>query len=215
MKKRFVGLMALLTCLSLGLVGHEFDIEPISSPDLRSERDLFMRSHSFADQGSDFLSNEFDKEEQAYKDQNTQTLFFHATFMDEVIGYISFDASGDHKVHVRHLAIDPEMYEPALIKELLFTVFQVVPQVGFISLVANLQQVDVLQLLEELGFEFACEHQDGIFCTYELFVNNKCKICDVLYGPSFWYGNGDEWDSGSYVTIQEAFSEADDNAGNE
>jgi len=215
MKKRFVGLTMLLTCLSLGLVGHEFDVEPISSPDLRSERDLFMRSHNFADQGSDFLSDEFDKEELAYKDQNTQTSFFHATFMDEVIGYISFDTHPDHKVYVRHLAIDSDMYEPALIKELLFTVFQVVPQVSFITLVVNLQQVDVTGLLEELGFESVCEHQDGIFGTYELFVNNKCKICDVLYGSSFWYGNGDEADWGSYVTVQEAFSDADDNAGNE
>ncbi|MCX5924174.1 MAG: hypothetical protein NTZ68_02005 [Candidatus Dependentiae bacterium] len=215
MKKRFVGLMVLLTCLPLGLVGHEFDIELILSPDLRKERDLFMRSHSFADQDSDFLSDEFDKEELAYKDQNGQTLFFHAIFMDEVIGYISFDTLADHKVHVRHLAIDKEMYEPVLIKELLFTVFQVVPQVGFITLVANLQQVDIIALLEELGFEFVDKPQGGIFGTYELFVNNKCKICDVLYGSDFWYGNGYEWDSGLHVPVLEDFSDADDNAGNE
>ena len=213
MNKRFIGFMVFLTGISLGLKAYEFEVERIATSNLLQERDLFMRFHKAVDKNSDFLSQEFDKEELDYKNLNSETLFFHAIFSDVVIGYISFDIGQDFCVHIRHLAIDPEMYEPALIKELLFAVFQVVPQVSFISLVASEQQADVTALLEELGFEITQKSQDEIFSLYELYVNSKCKICDVLYGSNFWYGNGDEGDWGSYVNAQEPYNHADDAAG--
>ncbi|HSW76646.1 MAG TPA: hypothetical protein VLG50_06360 [Candidatus Saccharimonadales bacterium] len=201
--KKICILLAFLISMSLGLVAYEFQVQPITSADLSQERDLFMKFHGIVSENSEFLSQEFDQEEHIYKNPNSQSLFYHAIYQGFVVGYISFEVGPNYTVFIRQLAIDLEMGEPiVLIRELLYTIFQAVPQVSLIALVANLEREDIVNALEELGFEHEENIQERTFGTYGLFVTTKCKICDVLYGPNFWYGNGTEDDWGSPVSLQ-------------
>lgn len=182
----------------------DFSVEAIVSESLEQEKALFFKFYStYCHIPSEnamtqrMLTVAFDREQKAYQSRST-TLFFHAMIQDQVIGYISCDVGQGYKVHVRQLIIDPDYFDAMLIKELLFAIFESIPQVKSIILQCPLGCSDIQQVLESFGFTVKSLQGDSslsLYVTYEIEVHPKCKICDVMYGDQYWEMVGHELES--------------------
>ncbi|MBP9764988.1 hypothetical protein KBD08_01495 [Candidatus Babeliales bacterium] len=184
----------LLICLGMvyTILPSDFCVEKIKSSDLRQEQDLFVRFYTHYCGASDEIGKAvalFEQEKTAYIQAHPAHLFFHATIENDVVGYISCTMCPGYEVIIKQLAVDPDLYDSVLVKELLFAIFSMLPKTKYVSMRCPKACLDMCALLQDLGFKQVSREQSkqvDIFVEYELYVNPKCKICDVLYGDNFW-----------------------------
>lgn len=143
----------------------------------------------------------FHAESDAYEQNFTNRIFLQATLLDEVVGYISCQIDCEHEIYISQIAFDPEKYDSLMIQELLFALFQSMPKIKVISISCPAFCPELMQVLQELGFvqtdKLSSTNGVDLFVTYALKVHPKCGMCQILYGPDFWYQDVDDdsdWD---------------------
>ncbi len=192
MKKRVVSFLFLMS-ISWSVFTHEFKLSLIASEDLRQERQLFMdfwqvicfndvRENEKFEDVPGMITQVFDREEADYLEQSGKSFFVHALFMDQVIGYISFDVFVDNQACVRQFALDKDMFDESLIKALVLSIFDYMPQCRKLSMDVCSEFVDLIEVLQGLGFVLNPEPLG----VYELYVGDRCQICVAMHGPDFW-----------------------------
>ncbi len=200
MKIKFL-LISLIICNFLNIVSQNFVIKPIESLDLRQEKILFEKSlQAFFEINASsiilkqVLEDTFQTEEKDYLDQTSNVLFFHALLDDQVIGYISCDLLDGYHVHIRQLVVDSEVFTTDIVKELLFVVSKNYPKATSITISCLTGFQEMTDFLKALGFlklEPKLKPVLQFYSIYELRLNSKCKICELLY-PNIWTDELDE-----------------------
>lgn len=136
------------------------------------------------------LQEAFLKEAKSYAYSVDNRIFLQATVADEIVGYLSCHIHTDNKILISQMAFDPVKYDSVLVKELLFVLFQIMPNVKLISVVCPAFCPDLINLFQELGFAqvntTVLSDWTDLFVEYELQVHPKCAMCKILYGPDFW-----------------------------
>lgn len=201
----FVALAFLLYVGSANAINNIL-VLPIISDNLSAERELFIKFQKSGfdgigiakEAGQFFFAMDleaFNKDCDDYNAHSENVYFFNAIFDNKLVGYISFEVQENRAVNIRQIAIDPEMYDDSLVKELLFALFQDIPQVRYITCALRTPHKEVMSVFYELGFSLVGDQFPFVF---ELVVSNKCKICEVLYGVDFWNdgdAEGGDWDT--------------------
>ncbi len=176
-------------------------IKQIESANLAQEKIIFEKF--FKDFGSINSSNEIlskivqdamQVEELDYSDPSSSAVFFHAIFNDRVIGYISCDILPGFHVHIRQLIIDSEFLNFSIIKEMIFAVFENYPKTKIISVSCFAGCQEIIQFFKSFGFvkvEPLLRSSLEFCILYELKINSKCKICELLY-PNIWLDQENE-----------------------
>ncbi len=179
MKKIFIISLLFLMGMGRGIEACAFKIGLINSNDLSKERELFEKEDSLAS----FFPHGFDDQEAYIQTHIDNSLCINAIFMDQVIGYIFFDIGLDYHAYVRELVLDLAMLDSNLVKALILSIFDYVPQCSGISIQLTLsaESIDIIQVCKDIGF--VRDHLTGM---YELVVHDRCQICAVLYKEDFW-----------------------------
>lgn len=177
-------------------ISSDFIVEKITAESLSIQKKLFMKFHEVFsglsvqnDSALQVVDEVFAQEEEAYVSISSKSMFFHALLDDQVIGYISCDVADNHNISIRQLLVDPEMFDVTLIKELLFAIFLAMPQVKNLMIYCPVGCTEMHALLLELGFGLIDTKVMNNMISYEVYqiaIQPKCKICDVLYGEEFW-----------------------------
>jgi N-acetylglutamate synthase-like GNAT family acetyltransferase len=200
MKSKF-----LLAFLIIGnfsnIISQNFVIKPIESLNLSQEKILFEKfaQDFFGIDASNVMFNQvlqeaFQAEEKDYLDHVPEVLFFHALLDGKVIGYVSCQLLDDYHVHIRQLVVDPEVFTTDIVKELLLMVFKKSLKAKSITiscLVCFQEMIDFLKAVGFLKLEPILKPFLQFCSMYELKVNSKCKICELLY-PNIWTSELDE-----------------------
>lgn len=200
MKIKFL-LASLIICNFLNIVSQNFVIKPIESLNLGQEKILFEKFTQFflgIDASSimfkQILQDTFQAEENDYLNPMSNVLFFHALLDDQVIGYVSCDLLDSYNVHIRQLVVDPELFTTDIVKELLLIVFENYPKAKSITISCLPGFQEMADFLRNLGFvklEAELKPSLQFYSIYELRLNSKCKICELLY-PNIWTNELDE-----------------------
>jgi hypothetical protein len=187
MKKKILSILFLIG-FSCGLFAHEFEISHISSHDLSKQKELFitfwqeMYDRDGKEIDLDDVSREFENDQEAYEQESEDGFFIQATLMDQVVGYMSFELRDFEKVFIHKFVVHPAISDQTLIKALILSIFDYVPQCSVIRVNPETLFFEFAQVLEELGFVKTIHIEE----TYDLIVHDRCKICDMKYGSEFW-----------------------------
>jgi hypothetical protein len=209
MKKNYKILSMILVIFGTACAADDLMISRVAIPDMRSYQDLFFKfgvasCSQRCDQQvlDELLTIAFEQEVAAYVDQPENMMLLQATFLGELIGYVSCQIAPGYQVYVRQLAIDPEKYDSELVKELLFGVFTAMPQIKRLSVQCPALCPDLVNLFEGLGFvrnnQEISQDMPNLYVMYDLMVHSKCKICEILYGSDFWEQEIDPSEEGQW-----------------
>lgn len=191
--KNFFSKIAIIFCFSNVISCGEIEIERVLQPNFSWYEPLFVKflqaTCASSSSVNDFQGS-FLKEAESYESDGDDKIFLQATLVDEVVGYLSCHIQPGNAIYISQLAFDPEKYDNFLIKELLFALFQSMPNVKNIIVQFPHSCVDLVNLFTDLGFSFV-EHDSSIeasdlLVAYQLKVHSKCAMCKILYGPGFW-----------------------------
>jgi len=170
----------------------EMRVEVISSADLGQERSLFVnywmseyRNSTLEqlrlDDIHEFLHEVFDQEEQEYHKHADTHFFYKALLHDRLIGYVSFEVNQDRSVYIRQWALVSEYYSHDGLSELLFAVFEHVPDAACLYLVARDVAEKCVELIQGIGFErvahVTSEYNPALYSCYKIMCADKCGTC--------------------------------------
>jgi len=192
MKKSFISFLLFMGLSSVAFA-YEFQMSLIASEDLHEERQLFMNfwqpiclnNLHGGETAEDVLlaiAEAIDEEEADYLAHSGQTFFVHAVFMGQVIGYISFNVNAESQASIRMYALDKDMSDESLIKALILSIFDYVPQCKKLSMDVCPAFTYLIKVMQGLGFVLNPE----TFGLYELVVADRCQMCVAMNGADFW-----------------------------
>ncbi|MCX5923202.1 MAG: hypothetical protein NTU89_01410 [Candidatus Dependentiae bacterium] len=177
---------------SCSLLAHEFEISRFVGDDLSTHKAMFIEfwQETFATSGKqtslESLSKDFDEYQdayqEAYQDEPETAFFLQATFMDQVIGYISFEVSDFDHVMVHHVILDRAMSDSTLIKALVLSIFDYVPQCRGVRVLQDCLFPELIEILLAVGFVEKTQIEE----MFDLIVHDRCKLCQATYKPEFW-----------------------------
>jgi N-acetylglutamate synthase-like GNAT family acetyltransferase len=175
-----------------------YKIEKIESPDLSAEYRLFQEFKvSFAHESLELIGLKFCLEEKAYKASLENRIFLHALLGDRVIGYISADVISGRQIFIREWAVDPELFEAAIIKDLLFAVLAKIKKIQLIRISCPADSEELVTFFQNLGFVCLEDLSDQSEVIFEFKANTKCQLCELLYG-NIW---GDDFEEDELEAI--------------
>lgn len=199
----------LILCCSVSISAIDLHIESVGACEVEACQSLFCKFERSIWSGccnqqvlEQLLQTTADQELQAYAQHPESMVLLKATFMEETVGYVSCQKKPGYQVHVRQIAVDPEKYDTELIKELLFAIFEFMPQVKKLTIECPALCPDLSDLLQDLGFvrndQGWAADMVGLFVEYDLIVHSKCEMCKLIYGADFWEQEIDPSDFGDW-----------------
>ena len=185
------GLLSGYSTVTFGLID-QMKLELIDQSNLSKERDLFLKywsskyqNHTLTHLGFSslvqFLNDAFDIEEQDYQKHVKNQFFCRAVIENQLVGYVSFDIGADKSAYIRQWAFLPEVNNVDGISELLFVVFDHVPDVSCIYLTTRYVLEDFIKSITEIGFEKVEVQVEGYdpkyYASYMIACYDKCGTC--------------------------------------
>lgn len=167
-------------------------VEPVNLVDLYRERNVFVKAWmaeylhcSHADLGVQdiqrFLHTTFDQEVLDCAKQKKGTFFVHAMMEDKLVGYLSFQVDEYRAVYVRQWALLPEFATEDNMADLLFAVFDYVPNASCLYLAVRDVAHTSIKHISKIGFEMADEQPEGfdleLYSCYKIMAADKCGTC--------------------------------------
>ena len=221
-------LYVLYVCFALIMQGVIFAIDGVGEVNFQSlvasdvtvERELFLKCWMAEYQSCSlgelqlqsvpkFLHEQFDKELAMLQKDSQEFFFVRAVVKNSVIGWISFEVDKARQVYVRQWALQDAFYTKEYLSELLFAVFDYVPDAGSVSFCLRDCAVQAISYISSLGFELVSDQYDDLdsekYSCFKMMSATKCGTCgcdiseEDLAADMMWCGcdSSDEFGSDS------------------
>jgi N-acetylglutamate synthase-like GNAT family acetyltransferase len=172
----------LFFCMILTILNIQAETYKIENIDLV---DSLKNQFSFEEINSSFPESSLDEIKFSLDSRGQKTdkkLSFQAFLDDRVIGYIACDVLSDRQVVVTKWALDKDLFDVAIIKDLLFALLTKMKKIQVLRISCPVGNEELAIFFQDLGF-FAIEKlSDENNLVFEFRGNSKCKLCDLLYG---------------------------------
>lgn len=185
----------------------------VVDPNLQNYQSLFCTFKDTVQQLStnpvmfnDLFNQEFEQEVKVYNKKPENIFLLQAKVFDEVVGFFSCEMILPAQFLIRQMAFDINKYGDSLLKDVLLSVFDVMPNIEKISVVCPVECKVLTDLLFNFGFVATGTLQNHLTDTFSLLVHSKCGMCQVLYGDDFW-------DQDEDFDLQESYDDRYDQVG--
>ena len=203
MKKLFIVLMLSMGQLVYGVGAPSLVLSVCNKDNLQAEKQLFIDCWQFwySDEHFDkqeditaILAGRFDEDWYDYQRNDSSLVFLKAEFAGNLVGFIAFEMNSNFEVMIRQIAIDPMNSSLNLFKYLILSAWNYEPLCRTISVQMLFDVAMLKQVLFDLGF--AVQIDNDAMGIYTNTIQNRCQMCDVLYGDDFWERPESDDDSG-------------------